>query len=413
PRPHVGFKFHAVLVVNSAHLASKASPDTDRWLPIFWALDYFKVAQATTQHESGWRMNAVDEKRVPTKEKAVDAFVAAMNAWDESAADAAAAGAARTCDAKQAFELFARFGPRDFRDIGHKQIYVANSFRTLSVIGWQHAEPVLRSLAYALLMFEDHNPAHADLDADRPWKRNAQLAPKIREQWSEGKLDDGATKKMLATLRGAPSSDSAEQVVELLNANVSPQSVWDAVLCGAGELLMHHPNIISLHAVTTSNAMHYAFSASNDDHTRRMLMLQSAAFLPLFRDASGGADKKVRLDEFEPIATKASGDGAVGEIFDTAGEDRTKAAAKAFSYLRDGGDAKAMIHAARRLVFLKGNNSHDYKFSSAVLEDYDHLSPAWRDRYLASSLYLLPTSRQADNALVRRTRAALDSKEGS
>ncbi|HTD67968.1 MAG TPA: twin-arginine translocation signal domain-containing protein, partial [Candidatus Limnocylindria bacterium] len=33
PRP-VGFKFHAVLVVNSAHLASLASPDTDRWLPI-------------------------------------------------------------------------------------------------------------------------------------------------------------------------------------------------------------------------------------------------------------------------------------------------------------------------------------------------------------------------------------------
>src|SRR5262249_17431458 len=31
--PHpVGFKFHAVLVVNSAHLASQNSPDADRWL---------------------------------------------------------------------------------------------------------------------------------------------------------------------------------------------------------------------------------------------------------------------------------------------------------------------------------------------------------------------------------------------
>src|SRR5690349_16215763 len=45
PRP-VGFKFHAVLVVNSAHLASLSSPDADRWLPIFWALDYFKDSQA-------------------------------------------------------------------------------------------------------------------------------------------------------------------------------------------------------------------------------------------------------------------------------------------------------------------------------------------------------------------------------
>src|SRR5262245_49363785 len=30
PRP-VGFKFHSVLVVNSAHLASQSSPDSDRW----------------------------------------------------------------------------------------------------------------------------------------------------------------------------------------------------------------------------------------------------------------------------------------------------------------------------------------------------------------------------------------------
>src|SRR4051812_13115827 len=40
PRP-VGFKFHAVLAVNSAHLASISSPDNQRWLPIFWALDNF------------------------------------------------------------------------------------------------------------------------------------------------------------------------------------------------------------------------------------------------------------------------------------------------------------------------------------------------------------------------------------
>src|SRR5213080_813455 len=41
PRPSVGFKFHAVLVVNAAHLASLNSPDQHRWLPLFWALDNF------------------------------------------------------------------------------------------------------------------------------------------------------------------------------------------------------------------------------------------------------------------------------------------------------------------------------------------------------------------------------------
>src|SRR5436309_11144115 len=60
PRP-VGFKFHAVLVVNSAHLASLASPDADRWLPIFWALDYFKDSQARNQREGNWHLAPVDE----------------------------------------------------------------------------------------------------------------------------------------------------------------------------------------------------------------------------------------------------------------------------------------------------------------------------------------------------------------
>ena len=40
----VGFKFHAVLVVNSAHLASQAASDRDRWLPLFWSLDNFKAS---------------------------------------------------------------------------------------------------------------------------------------------------------------------------------------------------------------------------------------------------------------------------------------------------------------------------------------------------------------------------------
>src|ERR1044071_9086733 len=60
PRP-VGFKFHSVLVVNSAHLASQSSPDSDRWLPIFWALDYFKSAQAQNVREGDWHMRQVNE----------------------------------------------------------------------------------------------------------------------------------------------------------------------------------------------------------------------------------------------------------------------------------------------------------------------------------------------------------------
>ncbi|HEY1190001.1 MAG TPA: hypothetical protein VGE74_20290, partial [Gemmata sp.] len=163
PRPSVGFKFHAVLVVNAAHQAALAGPDNERWLPLFWALDNFKSAQATNRRESGWRMKPVDETRVPPAAKARAAFVGAMDAWDVDAADAAVAGLVRTATPGELFDLFARYGSRDFRDIGHKIIYVCNAFRALDVIGWPHAEPVLRSLAFALLKHDGKNPATEDL----------------------------------------------------------------------------------------------------------------------------------------------------------------------------------------------------------------------------------------------------------
>jgi hypothetical protein len=66
-----------------------------------------------------------------------------------------------------------------------------------------------------------------------------------------------------------------------------------------------------------------------------------------------------------------------------------------------------LIDAARVLVFLKGNDAHDDKFSSAVLEDYYHVSPSWRDLYLAASVFNLRGSAGPDTSLVKRIRAAL------
>ena len=87
----------------------------------------------------------------------------------------------------------------------------------------------------------------------------------------------------------------------------------------------------------------------------------------------------------------------------------TLAAEQVLGYLANSSDAKSLIDAARLLIFFKGNNAHDYKFSSAALEDYYHVSPAWRDRYLASSVFKLRGSGGPDNQLVARTRDALSS----
>jgi hypothetical protein len=404
PRP-VGFKFHAVLVVNSAHLASLSSPDSDRWLPIFWALDYFKSAQAQDVKEGDWTMAPVDESKVPTSQKAKAAFMEAMDNWDEAGADAAVAGLARTAGAQELFEIFCRYGARDFREIGHKAIYVANSWRTLQAIGWHHAEPVLRSLAYGLLdRGGDSNPAKGDLAPDRPWRENVVQVKQIRSNWADGKRSADATTEMLQTLRKANPSEASGKVIEHLNRGVSPQSIYDAFFASAGELLMRRPGILSLHAVTSANAMHFAFQNSSDDETRRLLLLQNAAFLAMFR-GDGDRLKPLNLDELQP--PKSDKVPTTEEIFDSLARDRLGCAQKVLAYANANPEPSDFVNAARRLVFLKGNNSHDYKFSSAVLEDYHHLSPGWRARYLASSVFNLRGSSEADNGLVKRARAAL------
>ncbi|MEX0866155.1 MAG: hypothetical protein WD030_02280, partial [Pirellulales bacterium] len=105
PRPSVGHKFHTVLVVNSAHLASLSSPPEHRWLPIFWSLDYFKEAQGRDERERGWSMAPVDEAAVPAASKARGQFVAAMDHWNEAEADAAVAAMARSAGANELYEL--------------------------------------------------------------------------------------------------------------------------------------------------------------------------------------------------------------------------------------------------------------------------------------------------------------------
>lgn len=407
PRP-VGFKFHAVLVVNSAHLASLASPETDRWLPIFWAIDQFKSSQAKNKQEGDWTMGPVDESAVPPSHKARQALIDALDNWDEAAADAAIVGMYRAAGAHDIFGVLCRYGVRDFRELGHKEIYTANSFRCLETIGWQHAEPLLRSLVFAMLdrVGDKVNPSKADLPADRPFRRNVENAKKIRAGWLDGKPDADATREMIAAIRDGSAVDTSAKVIELLNKGVAPQSLWDAFFDGSGELLMRQPGIASLHATTFTNATHYAFQHTRDEETRKLLLLQNAAFLPLYRGNS--KDKGLHIDTLEPVAFDKTGESAMEEIFADVSNDKLNAAKKIISYLGKKGDPKPLANAARRLIFLKGTDSHDYKFSSAVLEDYEFMAPRWRDRYLAASVFNLKGSGSKDNDLVQRTRAALN-----
>jgi len=412
PRP-VGFEFHCVLSINSAHLAAQAASDGDRWLALFWAVDNFKQSQAVKQKKGAWAMPRLSEGKTPSPLQARKAFINAMDSWDPEGADPAIAVLARTAGANELLELFTRYGSRDFRDIGHKAIYVANAFRTLNTIGWRHAEPVLRSITFALLHIDAGNPAKNDLEPDRPWRDNLESAKKIREGWQSGKITPEATNEILAIQRSGSVKEVCDKVVELLNREVDPASIWDGLFITAGELLMRQRGIVALHSMTSLNALHWLYQTSGTDETRRLLMLQAAAFTSLFRRALGrpalqgvNIDAIERVENQEPIA--------IDDIFANASKDRLTATRQVLSVLhKDANNADAIIAAGRRLVFNKGRDSHDYKFSSAIMEDYYHITPHWRDRYLASSMFWLHGTGDQDNELILRARGSLANGKSS
>ena len=86
--------------------------------------------------------------------------------------------------------------------------------------------------------------------------------------------------------------------------------------------------------------MHYAYQSSGDDLTRRLLLLQNAAFLTLFRGALGGRGGKVRearIDQLEPAETPKEKDRAEAiEAIFASGGDKTAAAKRRWPTSRPG-----------------------------------------------------------------------------
>src|SRR5262249_55790897 len=282
----------------------------------------------------------------------------AVEWWGEGRGGEGAGWLVRLAGVEEGFELLFRKGCRDFRDIGHKAIYVANSWRTLSCIGNEHVEPLVRSLAYALLN-RGGDPKDRDAAADLPIKSNRELAAKFPANWQEGKTDGKATTEFLTALRTGGEDQTCKLVLEMLNRGVAPQSIWDALFVGAQELLARQPGIVAIHAVTSTNALHFAYRTSDNDQTRRLLLLQNAPFLPLFRQAMSrrGALKEFPLDPLEAGRHESQGP-ATGEVFAAISTDRVAAAKLLLGQLEAGLDPRSFIDAARLVVFQKGDNAH-------------------------------------------------------
>ncbi len=407
PRPNVGFKFHTVLVVHAAHQASLAATHRDRWLPLLWSADYFKRAQEEDVRQGDWIMSEPANVDAMSPSTALQGLEKSLDDWDVEAADRYATAAARQCSTGQLFELFAKYGSRDFRDIGHKAIYVAGAFRLLDTIGHELMEPIARSLAFAILNHgTGPNPAGKDLDPDRPGKVNWERSSDRSSHWMTSPIDPSATGDLLQGLREWSDQEASQTIHDRMNRNLHWKSAYDALFVASSELVMRQNGIVPLHAVTSTNAIHYLFRSVQDERLRRWLLLQNTAFVCLLRNGAKDRDKlrDVKIDE---LNAKDVDRPATEEIFRNLGKDKDLASKQVLAYLQSNASPVELLAQARNFVFCKGSDSHDYKFSSAIIEDFVHVSPEWRHRYLAGCSQLLHGSSAADTALFRKVRELL------
>ena len=405
PFPHVGFKYHTVLSLQAVYLTALSLPDKERWLPVFWALDYFKRAQEQERRRSGWTMGPQPAPVAGTLEAARHRLVDALDRWDVEAVDPAIVDFARLATPGQLSEILFSYGARDLRAIGHKAIAVQNVHRLLPIVGPEYAPSVLRSLAAAL---QNHgngpNPATRDLPADRTWREFQAMLGDVPKSWKQGRRDDAARDELVRTLREVSELDAGRAVIGLLRHGVSTDSIWEGLFATAAELVLRRPAVVPVHAQTSANAFHYVFRRARAEDTQLLALLQSAAFMPGFRRSVHGSRPELRIDELEPETV--SGDGVEGlrDAFSELPHDRAAGARKALHYLQHGGRAETFVAGARRQLARNGRRSHDYKFTEAALENYREMAPtAWRDRVLSASMaYFIgpaaapsPVSRQA------------------
>ena len=169
--------------------------------------------------------------------------------------------------------------------------------------------------------------------------------------------------------------------------------------------MLKQSGIISVHANTSVNALHYAYHHVGHPGIRRLILLQAAAFLPLFRDLLGVERRDLRIDTVEVLDQGQVSGSVLEDIFATVSVDRVDAARKTLGYLGAGGAELPFTNLARQYVVDRNTGYHDYKFAEAAFENAAAMESPWRKRYLAASVLYLNGSADKPNETVARARS--------
>jgi len=368
PRPP-GFALHCVFVMHSAHQLSLEAPASMRHLPLFFALDQFKASQARDKDYTMGELSGV----MPSPDRALAELDRGLENWEFDRAERAAAVLARTAGAHEVFSVFWKHGVRDYRNIGHKAIYVANAYRTLETIGWRYAEPVLRSIALALCDFGPETKMNGFGFADQTWNVNLKRA---MQAVPIGESKESDVTGIVAAIRSAAPNEACADAAARLSKGATASSVWDAIHLASAELTTRLAGggvITGIHAASAANAMHFAWQSAGDARTRWLILLQAAGWMAQFR---------------------------------VAGEQRADIKKADITSVTEG-PSRAEIGLELSNVITKANEVHFYKFPVAIAEDYHLVSERWRPAFASALKHYTKKASDPDIPAMQQAKALL------
>jgi hypothetical protein len=338
---------------------------------------------------------------LPSADKALSQYRAAMNSGDLDAAEAAMIVLIRTSGRQQLLDLIV---PYTLGNGVHHWICASNTFRILPVIGWRHAEPALRMMARSY-----SGVGHWSVTwlAPRLEAARKKFGP-LPRGWADSRGDRAAALEFLAALRDGDMATTFQFAYQQLAAGkLRAGSIWDAIHLAAGEqYILTNGNGDPLHQNTGMNALHYAFRACVDPDVRLMTLMRALTWTSKPWATARDIEESKTILRLTPADIPALPQVAAEEILNSSAAD-DNAVGKAFAFARQHPNSQALWQAQRRLVFAKGTDAHAYKYLAAIWEDSQQVSAEWRAHMFASSVAGNKGELPADSPVILRAREAL------
>lgn len=378
PRP-VGFKLHAVMVVEPMFQLAEGASKREATLAMLWNLDDFKRAQARDASEGDWRLAPPPRPRRGPHDARAE-LRAALDARDVERADQALVGAHAELELREVFALLWPLALRDFHNLGHKPIYCAHVQRVLRRVDGARALPALRALVYGLLA----DGGHAELFEESRALAVEAGSPPVEP--AEPRPRPVASLQLAVELRSASPREARARVQQAAEKELPAARIWDALRIVAADLFARKPGLLPVHPTTVTNALHYIAHGTGSDN-ERLALLQAAAWLPLYRAALdidvetlGGIDPYVTdLDAFGHVE--------VDELFAEPTPEATRCC------LVNPRHRAPFERALRTHLLRAAREHHEPKYAAALLEDLRTADRYWHPSLLASALEYLPSTR--------------------